>query len=38
MDAVLGAFTWACVVTVAVVALRSIVLTNRDDRRHGRHS
>jgi hypothetical protein len=37
MDAVYSAFTWACVVTVAVVAFGSIVLTTRDDRRHGRH-
>jgi hypothetical protein len=38
MDAVFGAFTWARVVTVASVAMGNIVLTHRDNRRHGRHS
>lgn len=37
MDGIFNAFTWASVVTVAVVALGSIWLGYRNDRRRGHH-
>jgi hypothetical protein len=37
MDGIFDAFTWGCVVTMAVVAVGSILLSYRDDRGRGHH-